>query len=253
MEDVCDIKAEFLRHLVDSTEHVGKRRNRYRAIQAHIVIYLAHRAERGFASQPNPRGFVGILRFAKLNRIMLSCNLFDDTKLILDFFGASFHFYDQKSLAVRIASLGESFAGSDARAVHELNCHRQNASLYDVRNTSPGYLVRVVSNKNRPGAFGLWKYSQCRFGDDSQLAFGATYDAKPIITAGIHVCPTDFDHGSIHENQRHTQEIVGSDPIFQAVRTARIHRNVACDGTGQLRGWVRSIEETVGFHCAGHT
>ena len=60
----------------------------------------------------------------------------------------------------------------------------------------------------------------------------------------------DLDHAAIHQDHRGAQQVVGGDPIFQTMRPARVHGDVAADGTGQLAGGIRGVEKPVRLHRA---
>ena len=51
---------------------------------------------------------------------------------------------------------------------------------------------------------------------------------RPCIRAA------DFRHRAVHQYHGHAQQVVGRHPVFQAMRPARVHRDVARDGAGEL-------------------
>ncbi len=75
---------------------------------------------------------------------------------------------------------------------------------------------------------------------------------KQVKPARIQMRAADLDHGAVHRHHRHAQQVVGRHPVFQAMRPARIHRDIARDGAGKLRGRIGGVEEPLFFDSTGH-
>jgi hypothetical protein len=148
--------------------------------------------------------------------------------------------------------MGEILAGADAGAVHELDRHRQDARLDDVGDAGARHLVRGKPHQHRPRALGLGQDAQRGLGHHAQLPFGpADTPSRSSPPASIHG-PPRVDHGAVHQHQRDAQQVVRRHPVFQAMRPARVHRDVARNGAGQLAGGVGGIEEPVRLDRARH-
>ena len=164
---------------------------------------------------------------------------------------AAFHFYNQKRLAVRISRTGIIFADTNQHTVHKLDRHRQNTRLDNVRDTSPRDFIAVKSDQHRPRALGLVQDAQRGFRDNAKLPLTAANKAQQIKPTRVQMCATDLDDLSIHHHHGDTHEIVGRHPIFQAMRAARVHRDVARNSTGKLARRVGRIEKAFALHSPG--
>ncbi len=158
---------------------------------------------------------------------------------------------DQQRLDIRVTGVDEILAGADAGAVHELDRDRQHARLDDVGDAGPGHLVGIEAHQHRARALGLGEDPQRRLGDDAELAFRAADHAQQVIDRRVEMGAADLDHLALHRDHGHAQQVVGGDAVFQAMRPARVHRDVAGDGAGQLARRVGGVEEAVGLDRAG--
>ena len=154
---------------------------------------------------------------------------------------------DQKRLAIGVARLGEGLAGADAGTVHELDRDGQDARLDDVRHAGARHFVGVEAHQHGARALGLAQDAQRRLSDDAELTFGATDHAQKVEPGGIQMRAAQFHHRAIHHHHGDAEEVVGRHAVFQAMRAARIHRDIARDGAGQLRGGVGGVEEILLF------
>ena len=55
-----------------------------------------------------------------------------------------------------------------------------------------------------------------------------------------------IDDLAVEGDQPHAEQVVDGDAVFQAMRAAGIHRDIAADGAGELRGRIGRVEEAVG-------
>ena len=84
VKDIGHVKAIAAAHLADAAQHEGQRRDGDRAIQAHVVIDLAHRTERRFAAQPDALRFILASAFAELDRVVAQGDGADQGKLFVN-------------------------------------------------------------------------------------------------------------------------------------------------------------------------
>ena len=75
--------------------------------------------------------------------------------------------------------------------------------------------------------------------------------AQPVVCARIHVRAADLGHAAVHRDHRQPEQVVRRHPVFQAMRAARVHRDVAGNRAGKLGGRVGGIEEAGIFDRAG--
>jgi hypothetical protein len=80
----------------------------------------------------------------------------------------------------------------------------------------------------------LWQNAHGDFRDDPKQPFGSGHQAEHVLAIGIEVLPAKADHFAIHQNDLDAQEVVGGDPVFEAMDAARILGNVAADRAGDL-------------------
>ena len=53
----------------------------------------------------------------------------------------------------------------------------------------------------------------------------------------------DLDHRAVDQHHRDAEEVVGGDAVFQAMRAAGVHGDVAGDGAGELARRIGRVEE----------
>ena len=179
-------------------------------------------------------------------------NRFDPRQLSVNLRGTPLDLDNQQRLAIGVARMGKRFAGTDARPVHELNRHRQQPGPDDIRHASPRHLVRGKPHQNRPRAFRFRQNPQGRLGHHAQLAFRPANHPQQIQAWGVTIGPANFDHRTAHQNQSHAEQIIRRHAIFQTMRPAGIHRDIARDGTSQLAGRVGRIKPAIRLDSTGH-
>ena len=79
-----------------------------------------------------------------------------------------------------------------------------------------------------------------------------TIEPEQIEPAGIEMRAAEFDDVAVERDERDAQNVIGRHAIFEAMRAARIHPDVAADGAGELRGRVGSVKEPVGSDRLGN-
>ncbi len=165
---------------------------------------------------------------------------------------AAFHLDDQHGLGIqRVAGVGEGFAGVDRGAVHELECDRDNAGGNDGIDAGAGDLVGFEGGEHGAGAFRAAQDADRDLGDDGQLALAAGEQAEPIIARGIQVGTANFENFALDGDDFQAEQVVGGDPVAQAMGAARVHADVAADHAGELAGGVGGVERTPALHCRG--
>ena len=63
---------------------------------------------------------------------------------------------------------------------------------------------------------------------------------------------TNAQYLAINGYNLNTQHIIGRQPIFQTMNTARIFGNIAANRTGDLARWIRGIIKAVIFNRMGN-
>ena len=131
--------------------------------------------------------------------------------------------------------MGEGLADVDRRPVHVLHRDRDDAGADDRRDAGAGVLDGVEAHQRRARALGGAQDAHHRLGDDAELALGAADEAEEVVARGCRDAPPPISTTvpSI-STMRDAEEVVGGHAVLQAVRAARVHRDVAGDGAGEL-------------------
>jgi hypothetical protein len=124
--------------------------------------------------------------------------------------------------------------------------------LDDVRHAGTRHFVGIEPHQDRPRALGLAQDAQSRLRHDAKLPFGAADQPQQIIARRIQMRAADLHHLPVHRDHGHAQQVVRRHPVFQAMRPAGIHRDIARDGAGQLARRIGRVEEILFLHRAGH-
>ena len=166
-------------------------------------------------------------------------------ELVLDLRVRALDLDDQHRLDIeRVAGLGEGLADLDGRAVHVFQRHRDDAGADDRGDARARHRSRIETDQGRARALRLAQDAHRRLGDDAELALGAGDQAEQVIARRIEMRAAELDDGAIDEDHGDTEQVVGGDPVFQAMRPAGIHGDVARDRAGELARRVGGVEET---------
>jgi hypothetical protein len=113
-------------------------------------------------------------------------------------------------------------------------------------------LVRGIADEHGPRPLGLAQNPQRRFRHDAELSLRPADHAQKVVAARVQMRAADLEDLPVHRDHRHAEEVVRRHPVFQAMGPARIHRDVARDGAGELGRRVGGVEEILLFHGARH-
>ena len=155
------------------------------------------------------------------------------------------------SASERIAGVGEFLARLDARTVHVLDGNRDDAGGDDGGDAAAGGLGGGEAHQHGARALGGAEDADDDFGDDAQLTLGPDDEAQEIQPGGIKMRAAQLHHRAIDEDEFGAEDVVGGDAVFQAMRAAGVHGDVAGDGAGELARRVRGIEEAAARDGAG--
>ena len=106
-----------------------------------------------------------------------------------------------------------------------------------------GGLAGVEAEQHRPRAFGGAQDAHGCLGGDAELALRADHQAQQIVAGRIEVRAADLDHLAIHQHHLQAEHVVGGHAVFQAMRAAGVHADVAGQRAGELARGIRSVEE----------
>ncbi len=252
MEDIGDAQAIALHDLVHAAQHVRQLAGGDGAVHADVVGDAAGGAEGGFAALPD-RGRLH-RGFALLHRLdaMLAGDGDDAGELGVHLGVGALDLDDQQRLDIhRVAGMGEGLADLDGGLVHELHRDRDDARADDGRHRRTGLLAGREAEQHGPGAFGRAQDAHRRLGDDAELAFGAVDQAEDVVAGGIEMGAADLHDAAVEQHHGDAEHIVGGDAVFQAMRPAGVHADIAADRAGELGRRVGRVEEAFRRDLAG--
>ena len=148
--------------------------------------------------------------------------------------------------------MGEALANFDREFVHVFHRHRNDSRADYGGDASPCRLGGIETEQHRTRALGGAEQPHCRLGHDAELAFGTDHEAEPIEPARIEMRSAEIEDFAVQRHETDAQHVVGRYAVFQAMRAARVHADVAADRAGELRGWVRRIEKAFGDDSLGN-
>ena len=92
-------------------------------------------------------------------------------------------------------------------------------------------------------ALGLPQNPDRRLGNNAELPFRADGEAKQIVAFRVEIIAAQFDDLAIHQNHFELQYVIRGHAVFQAMRAARVHGDIAANGAGELARWIGRVEE----------
>ena len=93
-------------------------------------------------------------------------------------------------------------------------------------------LGKPISNAR--AAVGLWQNAHRDLGDDAEQPLRPGHHAEQIIALGIEMLAAEADHLAIDHHDLDAEDVVGGQPVFEAMHAARILGDVAADRAGDL-------------------
>ena len=136
----------------------------------------------------------------------------------------------------------------DRRAVHELQRHGDDARADDAVHAGAGDLVGAEGGEHRALALGGAQDADGDFRDHGELALAAGQQAEPVIAGGIEMGAADVEDVALDGDDLKAEQVVRRNAVFQAMRAAGIHGDIAADHAGELAGRIGRVEEAVGLH-----
>ena len=147
----------------------------------------------------------------------------------------AFHLDDQQGFNIqRITGFCIGLAYFNRQFVHKFHGHRNDAGPDNGRDTGPRLLAARKAEQNRPRPFRRAQNPHAHFGDNAKLPLRPDNQSEQIIARSIHGLAADLDHRAIHQHHFDTQHIIGCRAVFQAMRAAGIHTDIAANRAGQL-------------------
>ena len=98
----------------------------------------------------------------------------------------------------------------------------------------PASSIGGEPDQQRARRQGLGQDAHGHLGDDAQEPLGPGHHAQEIIALGIEMPAAEADDLAIDQHQLDAEEVVGGEPVFEAMHAARILGDIAADGAGDL-------------------
>ena len=153
---------------------------------------------------------------------------------------------DQHRLDVeRIAGMGEILADLDRGPVHVFHRHRHDAGADDRRDAAARVGAGIEAEQHRPRALGGADQPDGRLDDDAELPLRAADEAEPVEPGGVELGAADVEDVAVEGDEPDAEQVVDRHAVFEAMRAARVHADIAADRAGELRGRVGRVEEAV--------
>jgi hypothetical protein len=153
--------------------------------------------------------------------------------------------------ATRIAGLVIVFDRFCGAAVHELHGGRHHAVGDDGGNAFAGRHHGGKGRHERARYRRLAQDLHHNFDNHAQQAFAAGDQAQqvePALRAGLAAHGDDL---APRKHQRHAEQVVGGEAIFEAMQAAAVFRDIAADGAGDLAGRIGGVIEALRLHGLG--
>ena len=137
--------------------------------------------------------------------------------------------------------MDEGFGGVNGRLVHHLHSRRDDAGRNDPGHAIASLLGRTKPQQNRARGCRFVQNAHRDLGHHPEQAFRTGHQAKKVIGVGIKVFAAKFQNFAADKHKFDAQNIVGGQPVFQAMHPAGIFSHIAADRAGNLAGGVGGV------------
>ena len=128
--------------------------------------------------------------------------------------------------------------------VHQLQRRRQVATLEQAPHRRRGVLDAGEADHRRGVVAGPWHQLHDHLRDDPQGAFGSDEKVQHPVAGGALADPsTELQHAAVGQHHGHADDVVGGQPVFEAMGPAGVAGDVATDGGDRLAGRVGRIHQ----------
>ncbi len=151
---------------------------------------------------------------------------------------------DQQGLDIeRVADLDEGLGGVDRRPVHHLHAARDDAGGDDRGDAIAGILGRGKADQQGARGGRFLQDAHGHLGDDAEQPLRAGHDPDQVVAGRIEMLAAEAHHLAVDQHHFEAEQVVGRQPVFQAVHPARILGDVAADRAGDLARRVGRVIE----------
>ena len=165
---------------------------------------------------------------------------------------AAVEFDDQQRFAIeRVAGVDEGFGRRDRRPIHDLHSAGNDPAADHRGDAVAGALDCGEADEKRARSRRFRQDADGDLGDDAEHALGADHDAEQIVALRIEMLAAEPDDLAVDRHHFDADDVVGREPVFEAVHAARILGDVAADRAGDLARRVGRIVEPETLHGVG--
>ena len=226
-------------------EHVGQLGARDHAVLHEVVGRdAAHRREGGLARLPEqlPLGLVpadphvvGPARTADRHHVVELRDALALGPVELD--------QQRRAPPDGVPGVRHLLAGGDRGGVHHLDRARHDAGLHDLGDRLAGLPGGVEEGDERAGGLGHRHHPQPHLRGDAERALGAHERAEQVVAGRVEFHPAEGDHLAVGQHDLEPGDVVGGEPVLEAVRAAGVLGDVAADRAHDLARRVGRVEE----------
>ncbi|MCY1276140.1 hypothetical protein D9M70_247980 [compost metagenome] len=148
--------------------------------------------------------------------------------------------------------MDEVLGGADGQVVHHFQATGDDAGGNDVADGAPGFFHGIERRQQHFGGLRLGQQLDRDFGDHPEQAFGAGEQRQQVETGGVEGVGAQAQVLAINGEDVDLEHVVHGQAVLQAVHATGIFRDVAADGTGDLRGRIRRVIQAEGCRCLGN-
>ena len=219
----------------DASEHFRQLRSRNHAV-LHVVVRrdAAHRGERRLAAFPDARALVVVAGNLDLGAAGAPADRFDELEEPVDLRLRAVELHDQHRFGLREIRMHSRFGRFDGEPVHHLDRGWNDAGRDDLGDRGARGFGRFERGENRLDRFGDAQNAQRHLRDDRQRAFRSNEHAQQIEARRIQRGPAEMHHLAVRQHGFDAEHVMDREPVFQAMRAARVLRDVAADRADQL-------------------
>ena len=134
----------------------------------------------------------------------------------------------------------------------DLLVHHLERRRHDALGDDPGHRPAGIGHRlehSQEGAHRLRERGQSHrdLGHHPEGPFVPNHQARQVVSRALGHRPAELGDRAVGEDERHPEHVVGSDPVLQGVRAARVGGHVAADRARRLARRIRCIVESMGL------
>ena len=104
-------------------------------------------------------------------------------------------------------------------------------------------LGRGKTDQQRARGLGLLQDAHRDLGDHAEQPLGAGHQAQQVVAALIEMLAAETHDVAVRQHHLEAENVVGGEPVLQAVHAARVLGDVAADRARDLAGWIGRVVE----------